>query len=228
MMKRAVLIGATTLAAGLTVASLVIGPELVAGYRFMNALDNHYADYEANGGAWPQIQDSCALCHGANGQPKDGQYAALAGQPVAYIEGQLQAFAQGRRHSPQMGPLAASLNDTQIKALSGYFARQTAVTTETPQRDDALAQHGQATVSARGCTACHGESLSGGPLGPRIAGQGEGYLLDQLKAFRQGQRQDPTQAMNAILNTLTDDELKAAAHYLAGLTPAQATQPRQP
>ncbi|MDH4608092.1 c-type cytochrome [Pseudomonas sp. BN102] len=225
-MKRAFLIGAATVAAGLTAAAAVVGPELLAGYRFMDALDRYYAGYEANGGAWPQIQDSCALCHGVNGQPRDGQYAALAGQPAPYIEAQLHAFAQGRRHSAQMGPLAANLSDKQIKALADYFSRQAADTTEVPERGNALTQTGQATVAARGCIACHGENLSGGPLGPRIAGQGEGYLLDQLKAFKQGQRQDPTQAMNAMVSTLTDDELKATAHYLAGLAPAQAKATR--
>lgn len=221
MMKRAFLIGGALVAAGLTAAAATVGPELLAGYRFMDALDRYYASYEANGGAWPQTQDSCALCHGVNGQPRDAQYAALAGQPASYIEAQLHAFAEGRRHSAQMGPLAANLSDAQIKALADYFSRQLPGTTEAPERDDALAKRGEAVVAARGCIACHGENLSGGPLGPRIAGQGDGYLSDQLKAFKRGQRQDPSQAMNAMASSLSDEELKATAHYLSGLTPAQ-------
>ncbi|AOE86018.1 c-type cytochrome [Pseudomonas sp. TCU-HL1] len=218
-MKRPFLIGATVITAGLAAAATLVGPELLAGYRFMDALDGYYSDYEANGGPWPQIQDSCALCHGVRGQPRDGQYAALAGQPAVYIEAQLHAFADGRRHSAQMGPLAANLSDAQIKSLADYFSRQAADTTEAPEQDSARAQSGQATVAAKGCIACHGANLSGRPLGPRIAGQGEGYLLDQLKAFKQGQRQDPTRAMNAMAGVLTDDEIKATAHYLAGLKP---------
>lgn len=219
-MKRALLISASLLAATLAVASAVFGPELLSGYRFMEELDRHYAVYEADGGPWPQIRDACTFCHGANGQPSDGQYAALAGQNAAYIQAQLHAFASGTRHSAQMGPLAASLSDTQIRTLAEYFARQRPAITEAPISDDALAQRGQATITARGCVACHGADLSGGPLGPRIAGQGKGYLLDQLKAFRLGQRQDPTQAMNAMAGLLADDELEATAHYLAGLAPA--------
>ncbi|MFZ6047056.1 c-type cytochrome [Pseudomonas sp. CR3202] len=221
-MKRALLIGAAVIAAGLTTAAAIVGPELLAGYRFMDALDRYYVGYEANGGAWPQIQDSCALCHGVNGQPRDAQYAALAGQPTSYIEAQLHAFAEGRRHSAQMGPLAANLSDARIKSLADYFSRQTPDTTEAPERDDALAKRGQAVVAAKGCIACHGENLSGGPLGPRIAGQGAGYLADQLQAFKQGQRQDPSQAMNAMASSLSDEELKATVHYLSGLAPAQS------
>lgn len=218
-MKRSLLIGASVIAVGLTATTALVGPELLAGYRFMDALDLHYRDYEANGGPWPQIQDSCALCHGVKGQPRDGQYAALAGQPAAYLEAQLHAFADGRRHSAQMGPLAANLSDTQIRSLANYFAQQPPETTEAPERDDALTQAGQVTLTAKGCIACHGENLSGGPLGPRIAGQGKGYLLDQLKAFKHRQRQDPSQGMNAIAGMLTDAELEAIAHYLAGLAP---------
>lgn len=221
-MKRAVVIGAVVTVAALAVSSAIYGPEMVAGYRFMDALDRYYAGYEANGGAWPQFQDSCALCHGANGQPRDARYAALAGQPAAYLEAQLHALAQGRRHNPQMGPLAANLSEAQIKTLAEYFARQQPETTEMPSADEALAQRGQAVVAARGCSACHGEKLSGGPIGPRIAGQGEVYLLDQLKAFKQGQRQDPTQGMNAVAGSLSEEDLKATAHYLATLTPTKA------
>lgn len=225
-MKRAWIIGAVVTTAALAVSSALLGPEIVAGYRFMEALDQHYADYQADGGTWPQLQDSCALCHGERGQSNNTQYASLAGLPAAYIEAQLHAFAEGRRHSPQMSPLAAGLSGEQIKTLAAYFARQTPEGVEAPPHDDALKQLGQATVTAKGCAACHGDGWVGGPLGPRLAGQGEGYLIDQLSAFKHGQRQDPTQAMNAITSTLSAEEIRAAAHFLAGHAPAssQSTQ----
>ncbi|HBO3911641.1 c-type cytochrome [Pseudomonas aeruginosa] len=216
-MKRVLVIGAVVTTAALAVSSAIYGPELVAGYRFMEALDRHYADYQADGGAWPQLQDSCALCHGDRGQSRNAQYVSLAGLPAAYIEAQLHAFVDGRRHSPQMGPLAANLTDEQIETLAEYFARQTPERTEAPSLDTALEQRGQATVAARGCAACHAEGLVGGPLGPRLAGQGEGYLLDQLTAFKHGQRQDP--AMSAMASTLSAEEIRATAHFLANQTP---------
>lgn len=225
-MKRALVIGAVVTTAALAVSSALYGPEILAGYRFMEALDQHYADYQADGGAWPQLQDGCALCHGENGQSNNAQYASLAGLPAAYIEAQLHAFAEGRRHSPQMSPLAASLSDQQIQSLAAYFARQTAQRTETPTHDSALEQSGQATIIAKGCATCHGEGLAGGPLGPRLTGQSESYLIDQLNAFKHGRRNDPTQAMNAIASTLSAEEIRAAAHFLAGQAPAssRATQ----
>ncbi|WP_110994863.1 c-type cytochrome [Pseudomonas sichuanensis] len=217
MNKRTWLLSATIVAAGLLGGAALYGPQLLAGYRFMNALDRHYSSYEANGGAWPQPQDSCALCHGVRGQPANAQYPALAGQPVSYLQAQLRAFAQGKRHSPQMQPLAASLSEERILALAEYFARQVPHVTDAPAANDALRARGQASVAARGCTACHAPDLSGSPVGPRIAGQGQRYLLDQLNAFKQGLRTDPSGAMNATASLLSEDELAALAHYIAGL-----------
>lgn len=220
MMKRLLLGGSALLAAALATAAITLGPELWAGYRFMTALDQHYAESAAKVGPWPQIQEACTVCHGVGGQPRDGQYAALAGLPAAYISAQLQAFASGQRPSAQMEPLAASLSAAQIDMLARYFASQPATTSEMPDPDEALVRRGQAAIAARGCASCHGETLAGGALGPRIAGQGKAYLLDQLQAFRQGHRQDPTQGMNAIAATLADDDLQAIAHYLASQAPA--------
>lgn len=219
MMKRTITIGAIVVTTALAASIAIYGPELWAGYRFMNAVDQHDIEYQANGGAWPQLQDTCALCHGANGQPRDAQYAALAGQPATYIENQLHAFAEGRRHSAQMEPLAANLTNEQIKRLASYFAEQKPGVTEGSGKDDALDQQGQRVVVANGCAACHGERLSGGPLAPRIAGQGQLYLTDQLNAFKRGHRTDPTQAMNAMAAALSDEDIKAVAHYLANVAP---------
>ncbi|QXH54785.1 c-type cytochrome [Pseudomonas maumuensis] len=220
MKRRTLLLGSAMLAAGLLGVTAFHGPELLAGYRFMNALDQHYASYETNGGAWPQPQDACSLCHGVRGQPHNSLYPALAGQSAAYIQAQLQAFAQGTRHSAQMQPLAAALSDERIKALAEYFARQVPRVTDAPPPDDALRARGQASAAARGCTACHGETLSGGPVGPRLAGQGQAYLLEQLAAFKRGQRSDPSGAMNATTASLSEEELQALAHYIAGLAPS--------
>ncbi|SDI46225.1 Cytochrome c553 [Pseudomonas panipatensis] len=219
MMKRALVISALTAATALVAAGAIYGPEMYAGYRFMSALDEHDAQYQANGGAWPQLQDTCALCHGAHGQPRDAQYASLAGQSAAYIEAQLHAFADGHRHSPQMSPLAANLNGEQIKLLAGYFSQQKAEWTEPGASNKPLEQRGQDLVATKACTACHGKGLSGGPIAPRIAGQGEFYLIDQLTAFKRGDRKDPSQAMNAMASSLSDDDIQAIAHYLGTLAP---------
>ncbi|CAI8728814.1 cytochrome subunit of sulfide dehydrogenase [Pseudomonas donghuensis] len=220
MMKRALLIGVAVGVTGLVLAAVIAGPQMLAGYRFMSALDSHYARYDADVGTWPQPQDTCNACHGASGQSQNEQYPSLAGQQASYLQAQLQAFAQGKRHSAQMEPLAATLSDDQIASLAQYFARQTPLRTDTPAADERLSAEGQASAAARGCSACHGSDFMGGATGPRLAGQGQAYLLSQLLAFKQGTRTDPSGAMNATAGLLSPAEAQALAHYLAGLAAA--------
>lgn len=212
-MKRVILIGAAVAAVGLAAAGAAFGPGLLAGRKFETAYAAHFAQVEAQGG--PQLQDGCVLCHGPGGQSRNAQYPALAGQPAAYIEAQLHAFAQGRRHSPQMEPLAASLSEAQIKSLAAYFERQA------PDRNDAVAvdakleAEGKVQIAWGACAGCHGEGLTGTPIAPRLAGQGEAYLADQLAAFKRGERLDPTQTMNSLAGQMSEAQIKASARYLA-------------
>ncbi len=63
------------------------------------------------------------------------------------------------------------------------------------------------------CMACHGpDGNSAVPLYPKIAGQSNNYLIDQLHAFKNGTRNDPI--MSPMAKPLNDqDILDLAAHY---------------
>jgi len=197
----------------------LFGPELYNGYRLEKALDQQFEAAQADGGPWPQFARSCYGCHGPQGRSANAQYPALAGLPAHYLESQLRAFAGGQRHSPFMGPLARNLRDEHIKTLATYYARQTPHQNESVPSDAALGAKGLATARARGCVACHGEGLKGKDLAPRLAGQGEAYLAQQLTAFKTGQRRDATGAMSSVAANLPDDEVLAMARYLASLSP---------
>ncbi|MFL1453152.1 c-type cytochrome [Marinobacter sp. DUT-3] len=218
-MKRVIKIAATLAVAGGVALGAVVGPELWAGYHFLKVVDQQTTEYESNGGEWPQLQDTCALCHGQNGQSGNAMYPSLAGLSASYIENQLNAYANGRRHSPQMQPLARSLTDNQIEMLAAYFERQAPVTVESPGANAFLGERGQNIVDNSGCTTCHGDQLNGSSSGPRLAGQGEIYLVDQLTAFKRGTRKDPTQVMNGMAAALSEEDILATAHYLSNLSP---------
>ncbi|ARF86905.1 cytochrome c4 [Burkholderia cenocepacia] len=123
-----------------------------------------------------------------------------------------------------MGPLSRELDDAKIDALATYFARQAPARNEPVPADAALDTRGMALVAARSCRACHGAALTGKDPAPRLAGQGQLYLEAQLAAFRSGERHDPTGAMNALAATLSGDDTRAVAHYLAGLSPDGAAR----
>lgn len=80
-----------------------------------------------------------------------------------------------------------------------------------PPPEDSMAQRTFA------CTGCHGSQGRAGPDGyyPRLAGKPEGYLFNQLINFRDGRRH--YSLMTGLIDTLSDDYLRAIAHYFSSL-----------
>lgn len=72
------------------------------------------------------------------------------------------------------------------------------------------------------CAACHGAAgISANPLWPNIAGQGAPYLVAQLKAFKDGTRNNPL--MNSQAMMLSEQDMADLAVYFESLpAPAQA------
>ena len=66
------------------------------------------------------------------------------------------------------------------------------------------------------CAACHGQKgISNNPLWPNLAGQKEQYLIKQIKAFKSGERKDPSMA--PMVANLTEDDIKNLAAYFSSL-----------
>lgn len=87
-----------------------------------------------------------------------------------------------------------------------------------------LPTQAQATVPdmanrVQACVACHGAEGRASAEGyyPRIAGKPEGYLYNQLIAFRDGSRQHA--AMNGIVLHLSNDYLLQMAKYFSAQNP---------
>jgi cytochrome c553 len=66
------------------------------------------------------------------------------------------------------------------------------------------------------CAACHGaDGISGNDIWPNLAGQKEGYLVAQLKAFRAGERSNPM--MSPMAAPLSDADIADLAAYFSSL-----------
>ncbi len=78
---------------------------------------------------------------------------------------------------------------------------------------------------APACSACHGADGAGnGPAGyPRLAGLDAGYLVRQLKAYKDGQRDQAI--MKPIGAALTESQMRAVATYFSKLTTPTAAKP---
>jgi cytochrome c553/uncharacterized protein GlcG (DUF336 family) len=90
-----------------------------------------------------------------------------------------------------------------------------------PRMPDIVA-HGKPGV-ARACGLCHLPDGRGRPENAPLQSLPEAYIVEQLRDFQQGLRHsaDPRKAntleMENIAKTLTDDEIKEAATYFAGI-----------
>jgi cytochrome c553 len=65
--------------------------------------------------------NSCAGCHGAEGQGLD-EYPALAGLDRQLLENGMQEYRTGQREEPMMGMLMKMLTDEDIADLAAYYA----------------------------------------------------------------------------------------------------------
>lgn len=67
---------------------------------------------------------------------------------------------------------------------------------------------------AGACAVCHGpRGIGAAPDAPHLAGQPEGYLQRQLRAFRSGERRH--EIMNVIAKPLSDADIDALAGFYA-------------
>lgn len=173
-------------------------------------------------------QGACAACHGPDGNSALPANPKLAGQHFDYLVKQLHNFRPGTDGKPAtrvnaiMAGFAATLSEEDIRNVSAYYASQPhqyAVAT-----DGALVAQGQkiwrSGIPDKGvpsCAGCHGPSGAGIPAQyPYLKGQWAEYTVSQLKAFRDGTRQN-NQSMTTIAQRLSDAEMKALGEYAAGL-----------
>lgn len=64
------------------------------------------------------------------------------------------------------------------------------------------------------CKACHGQSGNNPfPSIPNLAQQNSQYMVAQLTAFKNGQRQDKT--MSKVAKLLTTEQMQQMAHYFS-------------
>ncbi|MDR9425287.1 MAG: cytochrome c [Marinobacter sp.] len=99
-------------------------------------------------------------------------------------------------------------------AVAGLFALGVAAPV-TSMAADAEAGKAKAAV----CASCHGQNgISQVPIYPNLAGQKEQYLVDSLKAYKNGQRSGGQSAlMIPQAKNLSDEDIANLAAYFSSL-----------
>jgi len=171
------------------------------------------------------LTGECARCHGADGLGRDGTAPKLAGQSREYIEATLSAFADERRPSGIMGPIAATLSTVEIERLAAHYADLPwSGRVEVGGTLSNLASAG-AEIAARGtaeipsCLSCHGDDLSPprNPAYPRLSGQEERFLTIWLRLWRDRPfgGTDYAHVMHEAARWLSDRDISALAAYFS-------------
>ncbi|OWY37246.1 cytochrome c4 [Xenophilus sp. AP218F] len=164
----------------------------------------------------------CANCHGADGNSVSPLFPRIAGQQAGYLRQQLTMFRDQTRSDAAahdyMWGVAGGLSDAEIAGVAAFFAGQ-APMPNPAMSDPARIAAGQAIYqngkgdAVPACQACHGLKAEGTEQAPRLAGQHAAYLLKQLHVFNTSQRPSAV-AMQAIIKSLDEEELRALAAYL--------------
>ena len=159
-------------------------------------------------------QAACASCHGEDGNSQTANIPSLAGQPEFFILNQLFLMREGVRKIEPMTPFVKDLKDSDIDALSKYFARLEPKASD-EKIDPALVQRGSELVTALRCASCHLPTFAGREQMPRLARQRVDYLIRSMKEFRDNKRSGADTLMSNVVAGVSDADLAALAHYVA-------------
>ena len=166
------------------------------------------------GAAGAAKSDSCAHCHGTDGNSTSSAYPSLAGQTREYLYRQIKAFKEGQRKNSMMSPAAVVLSDQDMQDLAEYFSGQTMVRS-TAKTDPGMIEQGKKIALETQCVACHQPNFRGLNEFPRVSRQKYPYIVKQLKDFRDGAR--VSDIMGPTVKNLTDEQIDALAQYLTSL-----------
>ena len=131
------------------------------------------------------------------------------------------------RPTPPPGPL----DNVAIKSVPGSSKQYTQAQIDNPFNppdwfpDDhpampEIVAHGGPKPAGRACAQCHLPSGDGHPEFAGLAGLPANYIVRQMATFKRGERANVRAGvMIAMAQVLSDDDVKAAAAYFAGLKP---------
>lgn len=166
--------------------------------------------------AFAAKSDSCAHCHGTDGNSTASAYPSLAGQTKQYLYKQIKAFKEGERKNSMMSPSVGVLTEQDMQDLAEYFSSQSLARSNS-KTDPAVVAEGKKIADAAQCVACHQPGYRGLNEFPRLSRQKYPYLVKQLKDFRDGVRTNDGGVMLPTVKDLTDAQIEALAQYLTGL-----------
>jgi cytochrome c553 len=171
----------------------------------------------------------CKTCHGLSGQGFRGTapMPRLAGQPVKYLDNQLQAFSERRRDNKFMYGVSHAMSPAMRAALIKYFSGLNPRPLDTGSSPLAaegkkIYEGGIDSAKIPPCASCHGPQAKGNDDFPRLAGQLHDYIINKLENWSKERGLKPSEPdtsaiMAPIAHELTKQQVEAVAAYLSTL-----------
>ncbi|KKN80024.1 hypothetical protein LCGC14_0334070 [marine sediment metagenome] len=166
---------------------------------------------------------SCSACHGEEGRSTNSYVPRLDILKPDYIGEALEHYRNGTRRSGIMQQVALGLDDETIDRVASKFGKDVAANRVNAARQDNETQGyilaNQGTKDVPACSSCHGPNRTAdAPIAPSLEGQSQGFLVTQLKLWRDGKRNDGKRAeqMLKAAQDLSDKEIKILAEWYAG------------
>ena len=98
-----------------------------------------------------------------------------------------------------------------VLALFAGWAQAQSASADSPARS--------ARYLAANCASCHGTNGNAQGSLPSLAGQQKSYIVDQMRAFRDGKR--PATLMNQLSKGYTDQQIELIADHFSRQTPTR-------
>ena len=153
------------------------------------------------------LTESCASCHGADGNATGSDMPSIAGQDPGYLSLTLKLYRNGQRRHEAMVNAMAGFSDSELATMVSYYSSQKPV-----------ARRVQAPLDTSQwlsrCQRCHGRNgVSTDPRYPSLAGQDEAYLVKAIGAYASSER--VSSLMNAMTKPLSSRDIERLAKYYA-------------
>ena len=163
------------------------------------------------------LGNTCAGCHGTNGNSNGPATQTIAGISSEYFIETMEAYKSGERPSTIMTRIAKGYTEEEIKRMAKFFAKQKF--DRQPQKVDAkMAKRGK-KLHDKYCEKCHEDGgRSTEDDAGILAGQWKPYLKYTMEDFMSGDR-EMTKKMKKKVDQLKkskgDAGMKQLFHYYA-------------
>lgn len=184
------------------------------------AITTHAAGNATAGKMRVEADKACVNCHAKDGNTEVPVFPKLAGQHFEYLVKSMKAYRDKVRPDSTMifHSVEKLGTDTDIENMAAYFAAQkiTANNNFFPKTQIKAGEE-----KAKLCIACHSTyGYSENPNYPKLAAQHFVYLVQSMKAYRKGIRENQQMSYTVKMFLRSDSDIENLAAYFASQQPA--------